>query len=81
MRVSKDKANYTRAQWQIDAHAFWRSSGDRPFGREDLERIPVSKLQSVYRKYSRGTVYDYNEHVKLPRNSTKTAACRPPLWW
>lgn len=71
VRVSKDKANYTRAQWQIDAHAFWRSSGDRPFGREDLERIPVSKLQSVYRKYSRGTVYDYNEHVKLAEELDK----------
>ena len=71
VRVSKDKADYTRAQWQIDAHAFWRSSGDRPFGREDLERIPVSKLQSVYRKYSRGTVYDYNEHVKLAEELDK----------
>ena len=65
VRVCKDKQDYTRAQWQIDAHAFWRSSGDRPFGREDLEKIPTSKLQSVYRKYSRGTVYDYAEHVKL----------------
>ena len=71
VRVSKDKADYTRAQWQIDAHAFWRSSGDRPFGREDLERIPVSKLQSVYRKYSRGSVYDYNEHVKLAEELDK----------
>lgn len=71
VRVSKDKADYTRAQWQIDAHAFWRSSGDRPFGREDLERIPVSKLQNVYRKYSRGSVYDYNEHVKLAEELDK----------
>ena len=81
MRVSKDKANYTRAQWQIDAHAFWRSSGDRPFGREDLERIPVSKLQSVYRKYSRGTVYDYNEHVKLAEELDKDGRLPSTLWW
>lgn len=71
VRVRKDKVDYTRAQWQIDAHAFWRSSGDRPFGREDLERIPVSKLQSVYRKYSRDNVYDYNEHVKLAEELDK----------
>lgn len=23
------KDDYSRARWQIDAHAFWRSSGDR----------------------------------------------------
>ena len=70
-RVSKDKADYTRARWQIDAHGFWRSSGDRPFSREELERVPVSRLQSVYRKYSRDTVYNYEEHVKLAENLDK----------
>ena len=25
--VRKEKADYTRARWQVDAHAFWRSSG------------------------------------------------------
>ena len=27
--VKKTKEEYTRAQWQIDAHGYWRSSGDR----------------------------------------------------
>ena len=27
--VNKTKEDYTRAQWQIDAHGYWRSSGDR----------------------------------------------------
>lgn len=71
VRVSKSKDEYTRARWQIDAHGFWRSSGDRLFGREELERVPVSKLQSVYRKYSRDTVYNYEEHVKLAENLDK----------
>lgn len=26
--VTKDKEDYTRGRWQIDAHSFWRSSGD-----------------------------------------------------
>lgn len=69
--VKKSKEEYTRAQWQIDAHAFWRSSGDRPFTREELERIPTSKLQAVYRKFSRDTVYSYAEHVKLAESLDK----------
>ena len=63
--VSKSKQEYTRAQWQIDAHGFWRSSGDRLVGKDELRHIPISNLQAVYRKYSRGTVYNYDEHVRL----------------
>jgi DNA modification methylase len=28
--VVKDKADYTIGRWQLDAHAFWRSDGNRP---------------------------------------------------
>lgn len=28
--VTKSKADYTRSRWQIDAHSFWRSNGNRP---------------------------------------------------
>lgn len=65
--VVKTKAEYTRAQWQIDAHAFWRSSGDRLLTAADIESIPVSDLQSVYRQFSRETVYDYEDHVELAK--------------
>lgn len=63
--VQKSKEDYTRAQWQIDAHAYWRSSGDRLISKKELEQTPVDKLQKVYRKFSRETVYDYKEHVEL----------------
>ena len=69
--VKKSKEEYTRARWQIDAHAFWRSSGDRPFTREELEKIPTSKLQAVYRKFSRESVYSYDEHIKLAESLDK----------
>ncbi len=63
--VTKSKEDYTRAQWQIDAHGFWRSSGDRLITKDELMRADVSKLQALYRKYSRETVYNYAEHVEL----------------
>ena len=65
--VSKSKEDYTRAQWQIDAHAFYRSSGDRLMSKEELRNVPVSDLQKVYRKYSRDNVYSYEDHVKLAK--------------
>lgn len=65
--VSKDKAEYTRAQWQIDAHAYWRSSGDRLLTKDELAAMPVSNLQAAYRKFSRESIYDYAEHVELAK--------------
>lgn len=69
--VRKTKTEYTRAQWQIDAHAFWRSSGDRLLAKDELMAMPTSKLQNVYRQYSRGTVYDYAQHVQLAKDLDK----------
>lgn len=65
--VVKSKTEYTRAQWQIDAHAFWRSSGDRLVAKKELATVPIDKLQAVYRKYSRDTAYSYQEHVELAK--------------
>lgn len=69
--VQKSKEEYTRAQWQIDAHGYWRSSGDRLVAKEELEGVSVDSLQAVYRKYSRENVYDYAEHVKLAKELDK----------
>lgn len=65
--VTKTKDQYTRAQWQLDAHGYWRSSGDRLVTKSELEQMPVSKLQAAYRKYSRDTVYSYEDHVALAK--------------
>jgi DNA modification methylase len=65
--VKKSKEEYTRAQWQIDAHGYWRSSGNRLLTKEELLHIPVTNLQKAYRKYSRESVYSYEEHVELAK--------------
>lgn len=66
-KVVKSKDEYTRAQWQIDAHGFWRSSGDRLMTKEEIMAMDTGKIQEAYRKYSRGTVYDYAEHVRMAK--------------
>ena len=65
--VRKSKEEYTRAQWQIDAHGYWRSSGDRLIAKEELESISVDNLQRVYSEYSRQNVYNYHDHVELAK--------------
>ena len=69
--VVKTKQEYTRAQWQIDAHGYWRSSGDRLMTKAELMKLPVSHLQKVYSDHSRNSVYSYDEHVEIAKNLDK----------
>lgn len=69
--VEKSKEEYTRGQWQIDAHAFWRDGGNRLMSKEELKKVPVKDLQRVYREFSRNTVYNYEEHVALANELDK----------
>jgi hypothetical protein len=63
--VSKSKADYTRAHWQVDAHAFWRSSGNRQITADELAGLGPDKLASLFTQYSLQQVYDYEFHVRI----------------
>ena len=63
--VTKDKASYTRARWQVDAHAFWRSSGDRLMTPDELAELKPSQLSRMFTEQTLREVYDYESHVKV----------------
>jgi DNA modification methylase len=63
--VVKSKEEYTRAHWQIDAHAYWKSSGERLLALEELRNTEVPELQAKYRTFSRENPYSYHDHVDL----------------
>ena len=63
--VTKSKQEYTRANWQVDAHAFWRSSGNRLLTAEDLEGMGPDKLARAFTEYTMSHIYDYEHHVKI----------------
>ena len=64
-RVQKEKEDYSLARWQVDAHAFWRSSGDRQITPEELVTMKPSVLAKVFTDYTLHNVYDYQAHVKI----------------
>lgn len=64
-RVVKSKDDYTRARWQVDAHAFWRSSGNRQLTAEELATLGPDKLASLFTQYSLANVYDYEFHIRI----------------
>ncbi|WP_312911024.1 DNA methyltransferase [Stutzerimonas nitrititolerans] len=63
--VRKEKADYTRARWQVDAHAFWRSSGNRQLTADELATLGPDKLAKAFTEYSLQNVYDYEFHIKI----------------
>ena len=56
---------YSRARWQIDAHAFWRSSGNRLLTPEEFAECSSADLAKLFAKTSVDRVYDYEAHVKI----------------
>lgn len=63
--VVKDKAAYSRARWQIDAHAMWRSSGDRMLSVEEMSMLPPDVLSRAFPAQSLAQVYDHERHVAI----------------
>lgn len=63
--IRKEKADYSLARWQVDAHAFWRSSGDRQLTAEEMASYGPAKLAKMFTAHSLANVYDYQFHVRI----------------
>ena len=63
--VVKNKTEYSRARWQTDAHAFWRSSGDRMLSVDEIVNYPVADIKKLFTTAMLAQVYDYESHVKI----------------
>jgi hypothetical protein len=75
--VVHSKQAYTRARWQTDAHAKWRSSGERLIGPEDLVGLPARDVYRRFRDSVRSSVYDYERHVAIAQ-ALEDAKSLPP---
>lgn len=63
--VAKSKEVYTRARWQVDAHAFWRSSGNRLMTADEMALLGPEGLAKAFTSYTLTKPYDYQEHVAI----------------
>jgi DNA modification methylase len=72
--VKKEKSKYTRARWQTDAHAFWRSSGNRQLTAEEMAGYGPGKLAKAFTDYSLANVYSHDFHVQIGEELDKMSA-------
>ena len=63
--VKKLKRKYSRSRWQIDAHGFTRSNGNRMLTPEELQSLPHAAIFKLFREFALNTVYDFEHHVHL----------------
>lgn len=63
--VRKTVDDYSLARWQVDAHAFWRSSGNRLLTAEEMAAMGPAKLAKYFTEDSLRRVYDYQRHVRI----------------
>lgn len=64
--VTKTKEEYSLAQWQIDAHADWKSSGNRLLTYDDVKNVSnIGTIRAFYRQFAKEHIYNYVEHVKF----------------
>lgn len=63
--VTKSRDEYALSRWQIDAHGFWRSSGDRLLQPEDLIGKTWKEIIALYRDHSQTSVYDFATELQI----------------
>ncbi|MDB6080543.1 MAG: methylase [Akkermansiaceae bacterium] len=65
--VPKDKADYTRADWQLDAAGVWKSSGNRLLDPEVLRHLPHAEIKRLWLLHGQTARYDHPAHVALAK--------------
>ena len=56
---------YSRARWQMDAHGYTRSSGDRLMTPEEIAKMDHKSIYRFFKKYSLNEVWDYDYVVRV----------------
>ena len=78
---------YSRATWQLDAHGFARSSGNRFLTPEDMLTLQHAEIYKRWRAESQSTVYNFARHMALgevlerEKRLPSTFMLMPPHSW
>ena len=63
--VQKRIEDYSLARWQLDAHARWRSSGNRLLTPEEMMAVDPKLIPKLFREQSAAAIYDFDTHVRI----------------
>jgi hypothetical protein len=75
--VVKSKADYSLARWQVDAHAFWRSSGNRLLTADEMAALGPAKLAKFFTDDSLRASTTTSGTWPSASSCRRAARCRP----
>jgi DNA modification methylase len=61
----RNEGGYSRARWQLDAHGFTRSSGNRSLRPGDLDGLEADVVYKTWKRFNLAEVYDFEHHVQI----------------
>ncbi len=71
-QIASETTGYSLARWQVDAHALWRSSGERPLMPDELWEVEqrfadmaTGAIVKRFREETRDLIYSYRSHVAI----------------
>ena len=56
---------YSRARWQMDAHGFTRSCGDRLLDSHEVARLESDAIYKLFKTHSLTEIWDFEQVVKI----------------
>jgi hypothetical protein len=80
-------SGYSRSRWQLDAHGFARSGGNRLLTPDELTNLPHEKIFKKWRSESMNTIYDDELHIancevmEADKRLPSTFMIMPPASW
>lgn len=63
--VIKSIDDYLLSLWQLDAHAYWKSSGDRFLSFDELGKRDMKHVFNKWKDFDKKAIYDFQEHLRV----------------
>lgn len=68
------ETGYSRGRWQLDAHGYHRSSGNRLLTPEELRGLDAGVIYRLWKQFSLGAVYDFEHHAYVAEGLEQASA-------
>lgn len=63
--VVKKIDEYLLSLWQLDAHPYWKSSGDRFMSSDELTTADMKAVFNRWKAYDKSQIYSFQEHLRV----------------
>jgi hypothetical protein len=76
-KLWRNDIGYSRARWQVDAHGYTRSSGDRLLRPQDLDGLDADVVYKIWKRFNLEAVYSFEHHVRIGEHLEKHGRLPP----